>query len=117
MDQALVRFRKAAARENRDRRRPRYSVALQRQAVEYWRTRQRAGDGLRDVAEALRVAPWSLYRWTRAYDDQERFHEIQIAAPASRSPGAAPVVVVRADGVRVEGLDLDATAQLLRLLR
>ena len=59
MDHALVRFRKAAARENRDRLRPRYSVALQRDAVDYWRARQREGDGLRDMAAALGVAPWS----------------------------------------------------------
>ena len=114
MDQALVRFRKAAARENRHRRRPRYSVALQRQAVEYWRSRQRVGEGFREVGAALRVAPWSLARWTRACNDGG-FHEVQIVAGASPRP--APVVLVSAEGLRVEGLDLDATAQLLRLLR
>lgn len=117
MDQALVRFRKVAARENRDRLRRRYSVSLQREAVDYWRARQRAGDGLRDVAAALGVAPWSLCRWRRASEDGERFHEVQIVAAASRSERPMPVVVMRADSVRVEGLDLDATAQLLRLLR
>ncbi len=117
MDHALVRFRKAAARENRDRLRPRYSVALQRDAVDYWRARQREGDGLRDVAAALGVAPWSLYRWTRACDDNERFHEVKIVTSASPSQRAAPIVLLSADGVRVEGLDVDATAQLLRLLR
>jgi hypothetical protein len=117
MDQALVRFRKAAARENRDRRRPRYSVALQRDAVEYWRARQREGDGLHEVAAALRVAPWTLYRWTRACAAGARFQEVQVVASASAFERVVPVVVVRADSVRVEGLDLDTTAQLLRLLR
>lgn len=39
MDQAVVHFRRAAARENRDRGsvRRRYSSTLQQQAVEYWR--------------------------------------------------------------------------------
>jgi hypothetical protein len=48
MDQALVTFRQAAARENRARRglQRRYSPALQQRAVEYWRRRRRAGDGV-----------------------------------------------------------------------
>jgi hypothetical protein len=119
MDQAVVHFRKAAARENRDRGsvRRRYSRTLQQQAVEYGRARQRQGDGLRDVAAALGVAPWSLYRWTRACEERARFHQVQVVAPASRSAGAAPVVLMSADGLRVEGLDVDAAAQLLRLLR
>lgn len=121
MDQALVRFRKAAARENRDRDhvRRRYSSRLQYQAVEYWRARQRQGEGLRDVAAALGVAPWSLHRWTRAFNRQkrERFHQVRVIAPASRPSDVTPVLIMTAEGVRVDGLDVDAAAQLLRLLR
>jgi transposase-like protein len=118
MDQALVRFRKDVVRENRDREsvRRRYSAQLQKQAVAYWRGRQQQGDGLRDVAAALGVAPWSLYRWTRVWDERERFHPVEVVA-AARSERVAPVVVLSADGVRVEGLDVGATAHLLRLLR
>jgi len=114
MDQALARFRNGAARANGNRRGPKH---LQHQVVEYWRTRQRQGEGLRDVAAALGVAPWSLHRWTRASKKCERFHEVQIVAPASRPSDAAPVLIRTTDGVRVEGLDVDAAAQLLRLLR
>lgn len=64
-----------------------------------------------------RKAPWSLYRWTRASEERARFHQVQVARPAVRSAGAAPVVIMTADGLRVEGLDVDAAAQLLRLLR
>jgi hypothetical protein len=119
MDQAVVHFRNAAARENRERSsvRRRYSSTLQQQAVAYCRVRQRRGDGLRDVAAALGVAPWSLYRWTRASEERARFHEVQVVAPALRSAGATPVVIMCADGLRVEGLDIEAAAQLLRLLR
>jgi hypothetical protein len=119
MDQALIRFRKAAARANRGRQglQRRYSERPQRQAVEYCRARQRHCDGLRDVATALGVAPWSLYRWTRTYGHRERFHEVQVVASASQPPAVAPVVSLTADGLRVDGLDVDATAQLLRLLR
>lgn len=119
MDQVLVRFRKAAARENRDRDhvRRRYSSKLQYQAVEYLRARQRQGEGLRDVAAALGVAPWSLHRWTRAYKQRERFHRVQVIAPAPRASDVTPVLTMTAEGVRVHGLDVDAAAQLLRLLR
>lgn len=119
MDQALVRFRKAAARENGPRRgeRRRYSNPLQEQAVEYWLTRRQQGDGLRDVAAALGVAPWSLHRWVRACERRARFHPVEVVAPASATVGAAPVVVMTVDGLRVEGLDVEAAAQLLRLLR
>jgi hypothetical protein len=59
MDQALVEFRQAAARENRGRRglQRRYSPALQERAVEYWRRRRRAGDGVPAVAAALGAHP------------------------------------------------------------
>jgi hypothetical protein len=120
MDQALIRFRKAAARANHDRHglQRRYAERLQRQAVEYWRAQQRQGEGLRDVAVALGVAPWSLYRWTRSYDNREHhFREVQVVASVSPPRAVAPVVTVTADGLRVEGLDIEATAQLLRLLR
>ena len=36
----------------------------------------------------LGVAPWSLYRWTRASEERARFHEVQVARPAVRSAGA-----------------------------
>jgi hypothetical protein len=61
------------------------------------------------------VAPWSLYRWTRASEERARFHQVQV--PGQRCGLAAPVVIMTADGLRVEGVDVDAAAQLLRLLR
>ena len=119
MDQALIQFRHAAARENRGRRglERRYSPALQQRAVEYWRRRRRAGDGVPAVATALGVAPWSLHRWIRAFQTPVRFHPVQVIAP--EPVRAVPSVVIRftADGPRVEGLDVEAVAKLLVLLR
>ncbi|OFW04905.1 MAG: hypothetical protein A3I61_17015 [Acidobacteria bacterium RIFCSPLOWO2_02_FULL_68_18] len=118
MDQALVRFRQVAARENRGRRdvRRRYSPRLREHAVAYWLTRRRQGERLRDVAAALGVARWSLHRWTRASKARARFRPVALAAPAS--PVAPPVVVVMgAAGPRVEGLDVESVARLLALLR
>jgi transposase-like protein len=118
MDQALVEFRQAAARENRGRHglQRRYSPALQQRAVEYWRRRRRAGDAVPTVAAALGVAPWSLHRWIHAPKTQVRFHPVQVMTP---EPVRVPSVVIRlaADGPRVEGLDVEAVAKLLVLLR
>lgn len=120
MDQDLVRFRHAAARENRGRRavRRRYSPTLQAQAVGYWLTRRREGDGLCHVAVALGVAPWSLHRWARQLKKRGRFHPVQVVAPEpTHAAGARLVVVMSAEGPRIEGLDVDAAARLLMLLR
>jgi hypothetical protein len=118
MDQALVRFRQAAARENRGRRdvRRRYSPMLREQAVAYWRNRRPHGERFQDVAAALGVASWSLHRWTRASKTQVRFRPVTVAAaPAA---GASPLVVVMGTtGPRVEGLDVESAARLLALLR
>jgi hypothetical protein len=119
MDQALVTFRQAAARENRGRRglQRRYSPPLQQRAVEYWRQRRRAGDGVPAVAAALGVAPWSLHRWIHAPQTRVRFHPVQVMTP--EPVRAAPGVVIRltAEGARVEGPDVEAVAKLLALLR
>ena len=117
MDQALVRFRQAAARENRGRRdvRRRYSPMLREQAVTYWRKRRQHGERFRDVAAALGVASWSLHRWTRALKTRARFRPVAVAMTP---PSAPPLVVVMgATGLRVEGLDVDSAARLLALLR
>jgi hypothetical protein len=119
MDQALVEFRRAAARENRGRRglQRRYSPALQAQAVEYWRTRHRDGDGLRVVAAVLGVAHWSLHRWVHASKRQARFHCVQIVPPVPAASSQPLVLAIPSVGARVEGLDVEAAAKLLALLR
>jgi transposase-like protein len=119
MDHAVVKFRRAAARENRGRRglQRRYSPAVQQQAVDYCRMRQRAGEGYRTVAAALGVADWSLRRWMKASKRQGRFHPVQVVAAAPTPPIANIVIRLTADGARVEGLDVEAAAQLLARVR
>jgi hypothetical protein len=119
MDDAVVKFRRAAARENRGRRglQRRYSAAVQQQAVDYCRMRQRAGDGFRAVAAALGVADWSLRRWMKVSKNQVCFRPVHVVPlePASRIPSI--VIRLTGDGPRVEGLDVEAAAQLLARLR
>jgi transposase-like protein len=119
MNQALVEFRHAAARENRGRRRlqRRYSPALQQRAVEYWRRRRRTGDGVPAVAAALGIAPWSLHRWIQASKTPGRFHPVQLIKPEPVRTVPSVVIRLTPDGPRVEGLDVEAVAKLLALLR
>ena len=120
MDDVVRRFREEAARENRGRRliRRRYSPTLQREAVLYCHRQAVAGVGVREVAAALGVAPWSLHRWMRRHRSiGPGFHRVDVVAsiPGSVTPGL--VVVVTANGPRVEGLDVESAARLLTLLR
>jgi transposase-like protein len=119
IDHALIAFRKAAARENRGRRglQRRYSPALQIQAVAYWDARRRHGAPVRVVAAALGVAHWSLHRWIRAARHQSRFHPVQVVAPVPAVSAPSLVIAFPTVGARVEGLDIDAAAKLLVLLR
>jgi transposase-like protein len=119
MDDALVGFRKAAARENRGRHglRRRYSPALQARAVEYWRRRHRSGEGVRVVAAALGVAHWSLHRWIEASTRHAHFHPVHVVTPEPAHPAPRVVIEFLAVGARVEGLDVEAAAKLLALVR
>jgi transposase-like protein len=117
MDHELQAFREAAAREQRGRgpMRRRYSATLQAQAVQYWTTRQQRGEGVKAVAMALGVAPWSLHRWTQRHAHVP-FQRVRVA-PVAPAPLPTISVVLTADGPRVDGLDVDAAARLLMLLR
>jgi hypothetical protein len=119
MDHALAEFRKAAGRENRGRRglQRRYSGALQRQAVEYWQRRRRAGDGMRVVAAALGVAHWSLHRWSHPSKSRSRFRRVQVVTPEPAPVASSVVILLTPNGPRLEGLDVEAAARLLALLR
>jgi transposase-like protein len=113
MDEAARRFRGQVSRELGDRQgaERRYSLALRRAAVAYWRQRERTGDGVRAVATALGVAPVSLRRW--AQDD--RFGAVRVVpdpAPTTRLS-----VVIDGPCLRVEGLDLESAVQLIARLR
>jgi transposase-like protein len=119
MDEEISRFRAAAARENRGRRaiRRRYSPALQQQAVAYCVRRQHEGTGVRAIAAALGIAPWSLQRWRRRLQPRGPFRRIALGEAAQPAPPATVVITFTVAGPRVEGLTVDTAAQLLARLR
>ena len=94
MDQALMAFRRAAARENRGRHglQRRHSPTLQAQAMGYWHARQRQGDRFRIVAAALGVAHWTLHRWIKASKCQAGFQAVQVVTPVAASPATRLVI-------------------------
>ncbi len=99
MDEALIRFRRAADRENR--RRPvrrRYSSELQHQAVEYWHQR-RGEEGVWAIAASLGVSVTTLQRWTRRAARRPRFRPIAIIQPApSTEAGTSMAIQITAAG-------------------
>jgi hypothetical protein len=116
MDDAVERFRRQVRRELGDRQgaERRYSAALRQQAVAHWRAREAAGDGLPAVAAALGVAAWSLRRWTQ----DGRLRRVAVIDDSAPPPPARGVIVILgADTVRVEGLDVETAAQLIARLR
>jgi hypothetical protein len=69
------------------------------------------------VAAALGVADWSLRRWMKASKGQARFHAVHVVTPTPTPSIPSIVIRLTADGPRVEGLDVEAAAQLLARLR
>ena len=86
-----------------------YPKAFQSTVVGYAQTRRTAGAGIEAIGEELGL-PWrTIQRWmppVRA----KRFRPIEVVAPTSA------LVVYGPHGVRIEGLDLDGVADLLRRL-
>jgi hypothetical protein len=117
MEDALIRFRQSAERENR--RRPvrrRYSAELQHQAVAYWQQR-RDEEGVRTIATSLGVSVTTLQRWTRASMHRPRFRPITVVDSAPAVATGAVVIQMTAAGPRIEGLTVETAARLLTLLR
>ena len=112
MDETVRRFRREVSRElgNRVGAERRYSVRLREAAVAYWRARESAGDGLVVAAQVLGVAPGTLRRWAEV----PGFEPVQVVPDAMSRAGLT--VIVEAECVRVEGLDVDTVAQLLARL-
>jgi hypothetical protein len=117
MDEALIRFRQAADRENGRRLlRRRYSSTLQQQAVEYWQ-QHRGEEGVRTIAASLGVSVTTLQRWTRALASRPRFRPIEIMDRApSVETGTTVVIQITAVGPRIEGLTVETTLRQISLL-
>ena len=71
---------------------------------------------MRTIAASLGVSVTTLQRWTRTSAAARRFRRISVVA-SPVAPVAPVAIQITASGPRVEGLTVEAAAQLLALLR
>ncbi|MGH7228406.1 MAG: hypothetical protein ACREIH_04250 [Nitrospiraceae bacterium] len=117
MDREARKFRHAAARHLGDRTGTaiRYSPALRRSAVVYARRRSRAGIPVTAIARDLGLRPEALRLWLQEPRSRPRLRRVAVAAtPAPAAPPSGLSVLVTAQGVRVDGLDIATLVTLLR---
>lgn len=94
----------------------RFPKDLQCRAVDYYRARTQQGSFLSEVARELGLPPPTLRRWVLdAPPPQSEARGVQ-RGQLSIQPGSGAPVLVGPGGLRIEGLDLESLAQLLRRL-
>ena len=91
------------------RQRSRFSLELASRICAYVAARRAGGATMRQLARELGIAMDTLYRWRR---DAPAFRAVEVVAP----PSATALTVRGPRGLRVEGLDLAAVAELWRQL-
>ena len=96
----------------------RYPEQLRRQALAYASRRQQAGDSLKSIARRLGLRPQMLFYWQKKASSN-RLRRVKIAPvqdTRATPVETGPVVLVTPRGLRVEGLDVNRLAELLRAL-
>lgn len=91
-----------------------YPKSVVAQVVQHARAQRTAGVPIEKIGEELGL-PWRTIRRWLSIGRSSGFREVEIVEPAS--PSRVEAVVLAPHGVRVEGLDLDGIAELLRRLR
>lgn len=93
-----------------------YPPALRRAVVAYAEVARARGDSIASIAESIGLPSITLQRWSRAAASSP-FRAV-VVEPAAL-PAAAPsssIIIHGPGGLRIEGLDLDSVAELLRRL-
>jgi hypothetical protein len=92
-----------------------YPKGLLEKVLTYTVARRRQGAKLVEVAAELALSDQTLSRWLGEKRASTKFVQV-VAAPAAASmPITAPAIIVHgARGLRIEGLDLAAIAELVR---
>ncbi|MDC3984504.1 hypothetical protein [Polyangium jinanense] len=96
-----------------------YPEQVRRRAIEYFWSRRDEGATIAEIGPEIGLHWRTLYGWAKGAAPPELpaagFSPVEIIdVPATRAGG--PFVVQHRSGLRVEGLDLDALAELLRRL-
>lgn len=96
-----------------------YPVALRRLAVAYFVQRRDEGAAVDEIGPEIGLSSSTLSRWEQDMRGQDEpsqgFEVVHVVEEAAKAP-ARGLVVHGPSGLRVEGLDLDGLAELLRRL-
>jgi hypothetical protein len=93
-----------------------YPKGLLEKVLTYTVARRRQGAKLVEVAAELGLSDQTLSRWLGEKRAAKRFDRVEVVAtaPAVSVPAASPIIVHGARGLRIEGLELAAVAELVR---
>ena len=116
------RFREAVKRGGPRKRTTPYPGFLRAEAMEYFEARRAAGASTYAVAKELGLGVDTLRRWSRPRAPLEAVVSTRSFAPVEVIAGSArPVesrsVVYGPCGLRIEGLDMEEVAELIRRLQ
>ena len=93
-----------------------YPKCLLEKVLSYTVARRREGATLVEVATELGMPAQTLSRWLGEKRTTKRFDRVEVVATASAvaALAASPVIVHGPRGLRIEGLELAAVAELVR---
>src|SRR3954466_1058912 len=92
-----------------------YPKGLLEKLLSYTVARRRQGASIVEVASEVGINFRTLARWLGARKTGRCGRVEVVAAPVATAPAVAPTIVVHGPrGLRIEGLDLIAVAELLR---
>ena len=94
----------------------RYPAEVRRQAVAFTCLRLEAGKSLKSIARGLGLRPQLLHYWHSKFS-RARFRPVKVGRATAAGPReSARLVLVTPRGFRVDGLDVNSLAVLLRAL-
>jgi hypothetical protein len=111
--------REIAATPKNGRGHRRYEAKLKRRAQQYVERQRATGTSLIDVSRDLRVSMNTLWGWVRPEPSVPKVRAVKVALPTSPPAHGGAVtghgiVVVMPNGVRIEGLQADHVASIVR---
>jgi transposase len=116
-DPHLLTLKAAIARHRREResRNVRFPETVRRDALAYARERKVAGASLLHVASELGLAMSTVERWLQL-DPKRKLHPVSVQCAELTVTSKPALVLHGPGGVRVEGLDPESVAAILRAL-
>jgi transposase len=93
-----------------------YPRGLLEKLLSYTVARRRQGLKIEEVGAEIGMSWRTLQRWLGEKRSKARFERVQVVTPTPATAAASAIVVHGPRGVRIEGLDVDGVAALVRRL-